>query len=99
MTRETTVGVVVSCSFLCLVGLVLANKMREGEHKDETVSEEQITSALEEPKEVPEGSATSVAVPPMSSGGVIPGGPHFGPVPARETPHLVPPPSSPIVPV
>jgi hypothetical protein len=29
MTRETKIGLVVSCSFLCLVGLVLGNKLRE----------------------------------------------------------------------
>jgi hypothetical protein len=30
MTRETTVGVLVSCSFLCLVGVVVASKLHEG---------------------------------------------------------------------
>ncbi len=30
MTRETKVGIVVSCSFLCLIGAVLAIKMRGG---------------------------------------------------------------------
>jgi hypothetical protein len=29
MTRETKIGLVVSCSFLCLVGVVLGNKLRE----------------------------------------------------------------------
>src|SRR3954451_16130985 len=30
MTRETTIGLVVSCSFLCLVGVVIVTKMRPG---------------------------------------------------------------------
>jgi hypothetical protein len=63
MTRETTVGIVVSCSFLCLVGIVVANKMRENEHKDEPIDKEEIVSALEEPK--PASDATGPAVAPM----------------------------------
>src|SRR5947209_13536095 len=30
MTRETKVGIVVSCSFVSLVGVVIASKLREG---------------------------------------------------------------------
>ena len=29
MTRETKAGLVVSCSFLCLVGIVLVSKLKE----------------------------------------------------------------------
>src|SRR5450631_699196 len=29
MTRETKIGLVVSCSFLCLVGLVLGSKLKD----------------------------------------------------------------------
>src|SRR5207245_9614526 len=95
MTRETTVGVVVSCSFLCLVGLVLANKMREGERKDDTVSEEQISSALEDPKPAEGGSGQPPAIVPLvPSQTHAPGGPQPGPVAMGETPALSPAPSS-----
>ena len=33
MTRETKVGLVVSCSFMCLVGVVLYTKMKENAHR------------------------------------------------------------------
>src|SRR5437773_114940 len=46
MTRETTIGLVVSCSFLCLVGVVIVTKMRPGTgptpHPD-TLAEAEVT--------------------------------------------------------
>jgi hypothetical protein len=39
MTRETKAGLVVSCSFLCLVGIVLVSKLRETQPSDSTTPE------------------------------------------------------------
>ncbi|MFL5244954.1 MAG: hypothetical protein ACJ8FY_22865 [Gemmataceae bacterium] len=42
MTRETKVGLVVSCSFLCLVGVVLTNKLKELSQKQTAAEEDQV---------------------------------------------------------
>ena len=40
MTRETKIGLVVTCSFLCLVGVVLAGKMRNSARQTASTEEE-----------------------------------------------------------
>ena len=56
MTHETKVGLVVSCSFLCLVGVVLFSKLHE-QKKTGTDAE---TQAREEAAVPPEPTPTPV---------------------------------------
>jgi len=51
MTRETKAGLVVSCSFLCLVGIVLVSKLREAHHVDPggEATDEALAQATKDP--------------------------------------------------
>jgi len=60
MTRETKAGLVVSCSFLCLVGVVLVSKLREASHPDDSA----LLQVPAEPQPVPE-SQTESSPPPQ----------------------------------
>src|SRR5947209_155170 len=64
MTRETKAGLVVSCSFLCLVGIVLFSKLREaptpGTAGDDS-TEPTLASAPEEPQPIKEVKTEAVA--------------------------------------
>jgi len=64
MTRETKAGLVVSCSFLCLVGIVLFSKLREaptpGTVGDDS-TEPTLASAPEEPQPIKEVKTEPVA--------------------------------------
>jgi len=60
MTRETKAGLVVSCSFLCLVGVVLVSKLREASHTD-AAAETALAEVPAEPQPVPEGQTESSA--------------------------------------
>lgn len=54
MTRETKAGLVVSCSFLCLVGVVLFSKLNDKEASGtESPSEGALAKMMEEPRAVP----------------------------------------------
>ena len=51
MTRETKAGLVVSCSFLCLVGVVLFNKVNENQtNGTDRPSEKELAQLMEEPQ-------------------------------------------------
>jgi hypothetical protein len=69
MTRETKVGLVVSGSFLCLVGVVLAYKLHEGDPTDvassQTPVEEKVTEGpTGQPPEAPAPKAPTTAGAP-----------------------------------
>jgi hypothetical protein len=51
MTRETKAGLVVSCSFLCLVGIVLVSKLREAHNVDPSgeATDEALAQATKDP--------------------------------------------------
>jgi len=67
MTRETKIGLVVSCSFLCLVGLVLANKLKEMSRKQaveesQASGPEQVAEAETGPTDPFAGTVTRASV-------------------------------------
>src|SRR5689334_7845549 len=54
MTRETKAGLVVSCSFLCLVGVVLFNKVNENEARSTKGGDNlELVQTPDEPQPVP----------------------------------------------
>src|SRR5439155_11550062 len=93
MTRETKVGIVVSCSFLGLVGVVIASKLHE---KPEDATERPPSTAVVQP---PPAARTNFgkgkpreiapgAMPKPSVDGPMPKA--TGSVPAAETPSVPP---------
>jgi hypothetical protein len=70
MTRETKAGLVVSCSFLCLVGAVVAVKLRQ-----QPADGEQVARATREPdakKEAPSAQVSSIPSPLDKEPGNLP---------------------------
>jgi hypothetical protein len=83
MTRETKVGILVSCSFLCLVGLVVFYKLRQGDPatgqvaaaapNEEKLDPEQSSGApAKAPEPNGEGGKPGAPAPPSAPGGVSP---------------------------
>src|SRR5438132_667697 len=69
MTRETKAGLVVSCSFLCLVGVVLVSKLREANHASgaaENSSDGAQVYAPEDPQPVKDNSFESSPPPKVA---------------------------------
>lgn len=99
MTRETKAGVIVSCSFLCLVGVVLYTKLKE--HLSTPAADTalaQTDPTLVPPDPTPNGQEMLVAQGPVP----LPGAPHLQPAPqppefqlvsaANPNPEVKPPP-------
>ncbi|TMQ34373.1 MAG: hypothetical protein E6K70_07975 [Planctomycetota bacterium] len=57
MTRETKAGLVVSCSFLCLVGIVLVSKLKEANAP--APDQDALAVAPADPQKVDEPASTS----------------------------------------
>ena len=57
MTRETKAGLVVSCSFLCLVGIVLVSKLKEANAP--APDQDALAVAPADPQKVDEPAPTS----------------------------------------
>jgi hypothetical protein len=79
MTRETKVGLVVSCSFLSLVGVVLYTKLKEGNKSvppEYATQDGTLAEAPEEPTLIPEASSPAGT----------PAAPAKGPEPAKPSP-------------
>src|SRR5436190_1291813 len=78
MTRETTIGLVVSCSFLCLVGVVIVTKMRPGTgptpHPD-TLAEAEVTVPPAPTPVAPPGPPLPWGGEGTASAAVVPAGP------------------------
>jgi hypothetical protein len=69
MTRETKAGLVVSCSFLCLVGVVLFSKFNDKESGGtEGLSASELAELTKEPRPVSDDNSTTGAETPSSAG-------------------------------
>ena len=66
MTRETKVGIVVSCSFLCLVGVVVASKLRAGPPPPQEGATEALAQV--KPKAAPTAARKPDKEAPLPSG-------------------------------
>src|SRR5437870_3912147 len=66
MTRETKVGIVVSCSFLCLVGVVLFSKLGEkgGTGTDAEAQAREDMTVPPEPTQMGSGAGALAQGPP-----------------------------------
>jgi hypothetical protein len=70
MSRETKAGLVVSCSFLCLVGVVLFSKLNEKQAGGtDSPDEKELAQLLEEPRPAPSGDS---GAPPATAAGSTP---------------------------
>ena len=70
MTRETKAGLVVSCSFLCLVGIVLFSKLNDKEaSSSEGLSATELAELTKEPQPVPGDNPTTGQEAPSPTGG------------------------------
>src|SRR6267143_6309407 len=65
MTRETKAGLVVSCSFLCLVGIVLVSKLKEA--NTPAPDQDALAVAPADPQKVDEPASISN---PTTTGGM-----------------------------
>src|SRR5437879_934528 len=74
MTRETKAGLVVSCSFLCLVGVVLFSKLNEKETSGtDSPSEGELAKLMAEPQPVSNNNTLAAAGEPAPSTAERPG--------------------------
>lgn len=102
MTRETKVGLVVAGSFLCLVGVVVFFKMRDGGAPSRSPAEPEEVVLREDEAGAGEKTAarerepTGRTAPPPAAGGIVPDpNPNLTPPPTIVTTGAVEPPSPP----
>ena len=88
MTRETKVGLVVSASFLCLLGAVFYCKLKESDRAPTQYAQRNGTELAipADPAPVSSGDSTAWALPAVTT--TQPTAP-VGPTPSRLDPHIL----------
>jgi hypothetical protein len=100
MTRETKVGIVVSCSFLSLLGVVLVSKLKGSSVENQPEPNQVEETALPSPEPLPPGSLAQANPPSVGTAASSPASELKAPTGAPAVlpasfDHAPPPPSSP----